>query len=100
MYLLQCQLKCDANGWHSISFVLFFTVLDQGPRPTAGTSDSAQSVSSWESGANFELNDADEVVLNMLLTQPSMDVLLDSSSWLETDGFLEYLNMNPDLSSD
>lgn len=64
------------------------------------TSDAAQSTPSWESGANFELNDADDVVLNMLLTQTSMDSLFDSSTWLETDSFLEYLNMNPDLTSD
>lgn len=79
-------------------FINSLSILYQGTQPSSSTTHST--ASAWDSGTNFELNDADEVVLNMLLAQSSMDTLLDPTPWPDTDNLLDYLNMNPDLTSD
>jgi hypothetical protein len=86
--------------WHRLLFSI--TSTDQDQQPSTSNPDISQTSASWDSlsSNNFELNDADEQVLNMLLAESSMDVLLDPSPWPETDNLLEYLNMNPDLTSD
>ncbi|XP_031549342.1 circadian locomoter output cycles protein kaput-like [Actinia tenebrosa] len=75
---------------------------EQDQHASASNTSVAQPSGSWDSlsSNNFELNEADEQVLNMLLAESSMDTLLDPSPWPETDNLLDYLNMNPDLTSD
>lgn len=81
---------------------MLFISTEQEQQASTSNPAIAQSSASWDSlsSNNFDLNEADEQVLNMLLAESSMDTLLDPSPWPETDNLLDYLNMNPDLTSD
>ncbi|XP_032231171.2 circadian locomoter output cycles protein kaput [Nematostella vectensis] len=52
------------------------------------------------SALNYELNDADEQVLNMLLAESTMDPMFEASLWPEDDQLSSYLDLNPDLNPD